>query len=98
MTLNAVKGAAEAIDRGAQAQIAALDASHAQDVSYYDGLLSSARAQLDTLKGIDSGVLSVADALGNFAALMGVSLPRSQALPSIGKQRPRLRAYTCRAR
>lgn len=51
----------------ADADIAMLTEQHISDTERLDGILENAQSQLDTLRGIDNSVLSVADALSSLA-------------------------------
>lgn len=54
----------------AEADIALLTEQHNDDTERFDSILSTAQEQLDTLRGIDNSVLSVADALNALSISM----------------------------
>ena len=58
----------------AQEQLDALDAQALEVKAYYSAQLAAAQAQVDQLKGVNSGVLAVADALSAF----GVAVTAAQ--------------------
>lgn len=59
---------------GNAAQLAALDAQYQLDIAALDKTVADAQAQLDALLGINSSVLSVADALGGFTAAVTAAI------------------------
>lgn len=50
-----------------------LEETHNAEMERLDSIISTAQAQIDALNGINNSVLSVAQALANFAAAMGIS-------------------------
>lgn len=50
-----------------------LEETHTAEMERLDSIISTAQAQIDALNGINNSVLSVAQALANFAAAMGIS-------------------------
>ena len=57
--------------------IEAAGLQHDEDIARLDQLLDGAKSQLDALKGIDTSVLSVAEALKNFQSAVGGNAAKS---------------------
>jgi hypothetical protein len=57
----------------AQEQLDSIDAQIASTQAYYDSQLIYAQAQVNELKGINGGILSVADAMASFGAAVNAS-------------------------
>lgn len=80
-TVDRLNATIKAIDDDSQAQLAALDTKHKADLAAQDSILSNAQQQLDTLKGINTAVLSVRDAMTVFNSALAAlrATPTGQA-------------------
>lgn len=54
-----------------------LEETHNAEMERLDNIISHAQAQIDALNGINNSVLTVAQALANFAAALGLTTPTS---------------------
>jgi hypothetical protein len=66
LQIDGINATIAAIDSGTAAQLAALDAKYKSDIAEQDKILNDAKQRNDLLKGINSSVLSVRDALVAF--------------------------------
>jgi phage-related minor tail protein len=73
MTVEGIKNTIKVIEDTSKFQLDALDAAHQAELAKYDQMLEQARIQIDSLKGIDSSVKSVAEAVGALGIAINVA-------------------------
>lgn len=84
LTIERMNATIEAIDVAAKANITALEVARDAELSSLDKILENAKAQIDALKGIDNSVLSVADALAQFASAVMAANKAKDSFASAG--------------
>lgn len=62
----------EAINGGSEAQLALLATQHTENIARQDEILIKAQGELDLALGVNTGLVSIAEALTQFAAALGV--------------------------
>lgn len=96
LTLAALKANAAAVDENARRELAVMASNHADDLQRLDDLVTNSQRQIDALKGVDTSVYSVGQAIEKLSTAIGnirVSQPSSSS-PSSSVSVPSVPAVT----